>query len=69
MSDEVISIEEIIAYSLETYPGVIEDTNWESDRSSIIRSAGFRRAPTSSPSRRETVLTTPPPGSVPVTTD
>jgi hypothetical protein len=28
MSDEVISIEEVIAYSLEHFPGVIEDWNW-----------------------------------------
>ena len=27
MSDEVISIEEVIAYSLEHFPGVIEDWN------------------------------------------
>src|SRR5215218_5702858 len=28
MSDEVISIEEVIAYSLDTFPGLIEDWNW-----------------------------------------
>jgi hypothetical protein len=28
MSDEVISIEEVIAYSLEHFPGVIKDWNW-----------------------------------------
>jgi hypothetical protein len=28
ISDEVISIEEIIAYSLDTFPGLIEDRNW-----------------------------------------
>ena len=28
MSDEVISIEEVIAYSLGTFPGLIEDWNW-----------------------------------------
>ena len=28
MSDEVISIEEVIAYSLDTFPGLIEDRNW-----------------------------------------
>jgi hypothetical protein len=28
MSDEVISIEEVIAYSLETFPGLVEDWNW-----------------------------------------
>jgi hypothetical protein len=28
MSDEVISIEEVIAYSLDNFPGVIEDWNW-----------------------------------------
>jgi len=28
MSDEVIRIEEVIAYSLETFPGLIEDWNW-----------------------------------------
>jgi hypothetical protein len=28
MSDEVISIEEIVAYSLDTFPGLIEDWNW-----------------------------------------
>jgi hypothetical protein len=28
MSDKVISIEEVIAYSLDTFPGLIEDWNW-----------------------------------------
>ena len=28
MSDEGVSIEEVIAYSLETFPGLIEDWNW-----------------------------------------
>ena len=28
MSDEVISIEEVIAYSLGTFPGLVEDWNW-----------------------------------------
>ena len=28
MSDEVISIEEVIAYSLETFPSLVEDWNW-----------------------------------------
>jgi hypothetical protein len=28
MSDEVISIEEVIAYSLTTFPGLIEAWNW-----------------------------------------
>jgi len=28
MSDEVISIEEVIAYSLDNFPGVIEAWNW-----------------------------------------
>jgi hypothetical protein len=28
MSDEVISIQEVIAYSLDTFPGLIEDRNW-----------------------------------------
>ncbi len=28
MPDEVISIEEVIAYSLNTLPGLIEDWNW-----------------------------------------
>ena len=28
MSDRVISIEEVIAYSLDTIPGLIEDWNW-----------------------------------------
>ncbi len=28
MSDEVISIQEVIAYSLDPFPGLIEDRNW-----------------------------------------
>src|SRR5215203_6551009 len=28
MSDKVINIEEVIAYLLDTYPGLIEDLNW-----------------------------------------
>ena len=28
MSDEVISIEEVIAYSLDTFAGLIADWNW-----------------------------------------
>ena len=28
MSDDVISIEEVVGYSLDTFPGLIEDWNW-----------------------------------------
>ena len=69
MSDEIISIEEVIAYSLGTFSSLVEDWNGESDHSSITRTTGFRRARTSSPSRRGTGLTTPPPESALATAD
>ena len=70
MSEEVISIQEVIAYSLDTFPGLIEDWNW-GERSlfynperQLPKGASFLTF-----KERETVLTTPPPEYVPATTD
>ena len=40
MSDEIISIEEIIAYSLDTFPGLVEDWNW--GEQSLFYNSGHR---------------------------
>ena len=59
MPDEVISIEEVIAYSLNTLPDLIEDWNWGERSLFHNPTTSFRRARTSSPSRRKAVQMTP----------
>jgi hypothetical protein len=69
MSDEVISIEEVVAYSLDTFPGLIEDWHWGERSLFYNPDCRLPKGTYFLTFKERDGLTTPPPESVPATTD